>query len=421
VNTQLGTIRSESADGEVPAREFFRSLLARAGITPSYTLEPDMTCRFRAENPITDGKGNYVLAVAGRTYEPLPPSTFEVKLPKDAAFASAWLARADETELRPLAFKRTADGAAFSLPEIRSAAMIYLFHDHPVLLGMRLPQGGAHADGDSATPMFKPGDAFEVTVQAVNPSVMEAAGGILVLKAPEGWTVTGDGRIDALSAGGSAARVFRVQIPRESPAFIPNAPWPLVADFTEEGEGKRTAVFHAAVALDIPKEGHELLLTDNWTHENYPWGDWTYADYRWIDVPDTEKGEAIKDDLWTYLPCGTDVHALLSGDRADRRKFATIEKMPEATAEFDLKSVRDVTRVLIRRGGGLQKAPWKVSFAFSADGETFGPWREFLPDWQGPYADFRFDAEKARFVRVRFSSPGAACVIDEVWIFGLGR
>ena len=418
-NTQLGTIRSESSDGEVPAREFFRALLARSGLRPSYSLVPDVTCRFRAENPMTDGKGNYVIAVAGRTYEPLPPSTFAVKLPRDAAFESAWIARADETELRPLAFSRTADGAAFSLPEIKSAAMIYLFRDHPVLIGMRLPQSCAHADGDVATPMFKPGDVFEVTVQAVNPSAKEAAGGILALRAPEGWTVTGEGSIGPLPVGGSVERVFKVQIPAESPAFIPNTPWPLVADFT--AAGKRTAVFHAAVALDIEKEGHELLLTDNWSTDNYPWADWTGADYRWLDVPDAENGEAIKDDLWTYLPCGTDVYALLSGDRNDRRKFATIEKMPEATAEFDLKSVRDVTRVLVRYGGKppkLLNAPWKVSFEFSADGKTFGAWREFAPDWQGPYADFRFDAEKARFVRVRFSSTGTSCVVDEVWIFG---
>ena len=413
VNTQLGTIRSESADGEVPAREFFRALLARAGIAPSYTLSPDVVCRFRAENPMTDGKGNYALAVAGRTYEPLPPSTFTVKLPKDAVFASAWIARADETELRPLAFTRTDDGAAFSLPELKSAAMIYLFRDHPVLLGMRLPQGGAHADGDAATPMFKPGDAFDVTVQAVNPSAKEAAGGVLALRAPEGWTVTGDGRIGPLPAGGSTGCVFKVHVPAESPAFIPNTPWPLVADLT--AEGKRTAVFHAAVALDVPTEGRELLLSDNWTSDNYPWVDWSGTDYRWLDVPDAEKGEAIKDVREGRC------NPLLSGDREGRRRSVTISKMPEATAEFDLKSVREVTRVLIRRGDKLTQAPWKVSLAFSADGETFGPWCEFLPDWQGPYADFRFDTEKARFVRVRFSSPGAACVVDEVWIFGLGR
>lgn len=69
-NTQMGTIRSESAHDEVPARELFRALLADAGLTPSYTLASDETCNFRCEKPLVDAKGNVMIAVSSLTYRP---------------------------------------------------------------------------------------------------------------------------------------------------------------------------------------------------------------------------------------------------------------------------------------------------------------------------------------------------------------
>ena len=415
-NTQMGTIRSESSDGEVPARNFFRKLLARAGIAPGYTLEPDVTCRFRAENPMTDGKGNYAIVVAGRTYEPVPASTFTVKLPKDAAFESAWIALAEESAIRKLDFTRTAGGTAFKLPELKSSAMIYLFREHPALLGLTVAPNGVTAS-DGITPQFKPGDTFEVKVQIVNPGQTEIVKGEVAVHALEGWTVSAPQKTAALAAGASSEYTFTVTIPKDSPKFRPNQLWPVTADFTVGG--KRTSVTHAAVGLDIPLAGREVLLSDNWTSENYPWAIWTGADYRWITEPNTNKNEKIKDDLFTYHLCGTSVHALLSGDRGDRRRSATLENIPEAVAEFDLKAVCPVTRVLLRGNGNAGLAPVKVSLAFSEDGKCFSDWKEFIPEWNGPYADFHFCETKARYVRVHFATNGKKCVMDELWIFGM--
>ena len=182
--------------------------------------------------------------------------------------------------------------------------------------------------------------------------------------------------------------------------------------------GKRTSVTHAAVGLDISMKGHEVLLTDNWTSENYPWTIWTGADYRWVTEPDTNRQEKIDDGLWTYHLCGTPVNHLLSGDRSERRRYVTLENIPEAVAEFDLKADYPVTRVLIRGNGNAGQTPWKVSLAFSEDGKAFSDWREFIPEWNGPYADFRFNETKARFVRVRFTTNGKKFVMDDLWIFG---
>lgn len=414
-NTQLGTIRSESSDGEIPARNFFRQLLTRAGLAPGYTLDPDVTCRFRAENPMTDGKGNYAIVVAGRTYEPVPASTFTVKLPKDAVFHSAWIALAEESDLRQLSFTRTAEGAKFALPELKSSAMIYLFQEHPALLGLKLQSGGTTAS-DGITPQFRPGDSFRVVVQMVNPGEKEIAAGEVAVHALEGWLVSAPQKTAALAAGSTAEYAFTVMIPAESSKFRPNQIWPVTADLTI-GD-RRTSVMHAAVGLDVSSEGHDVLLSDNWSGENYPWVIWTGADYRWITAPDTNRQESIKDRLWTYHRSGTPVNALLSGDRSDRRCYLAIENMSEAIAEFDLKSVYSVSRILLRGNGNLGQAPWKLAIASSEDGKEFSDWEEFLPEWNGPYADFRFAVRRARYVRIRFSMSGKKCVMDEVWIFG---
>ncbi len=419
INTQFGTIRSESAEGEDPARDFFRELLADADIPASYALIPDRTGNFRAEIPMVDGKGNTMIAVSSLTYQPLAKdSIFSVRLPKDTPpFEHAFLGLAEENHLRRLSFKRTKEGAEFHLPELKSAGMIYLLTDHAPLLGLRFPDLKKSAKADPFTAEFRPGDRFEVAVQLVNPGMKKLNGGTLTLNALSGWKVSAPRKTKALNPGGMDEFLFTVEIPKESKSFIPNFIYPLTADF--ELGGKRTAVTHSVVSLELPLENRELLLSDNWSTENEPWAVWTGADYRYLTIPDKEKKQSINDSLHTTLGDGTEVRALLSGDRYDRRKMAVYKNLPEVEVLFDLKKNFRLTRALVRRGrSSLSEAPVRIAASVSEDGKTFGPEVSALTEWTGPYCNVRFPETTGRFLRLKFFFPGNTGNLDEVWIFG---
>ena len=433
-NTQMGTIRSESADDEVPAREMFRALLADAGLEPSYTVTPDETCNLRVEKPVVDAKGNCMVAVTARTYRPMPASRLKLRLPKDLRFKKAFYCMAEENELRPLLFERTDGGAVFDLPEIRSAAWLYLLHDHAPLLGTSFSGVDRFAAENEKTPLLNTGWKFTLNVQIVNPSAETAfAGGRVKVNALKDWTVSPAQDVGEIAPGDMATFAFDVTLPPDGhPEFYPNRIYPLTADLFGS-DGKRVAVTHTVVAVDVPKKGHEVLLTDNWVSVNMPWAEWTGATYRHLSVPDAANGQKIVDALWTTLGDGTEVYALQSGDRSDRRRAATWKNMVEGVVEFDLKKTRELTRIFLweAKTRDRTEAPVSVKLSYSTDGETFTNPEERVIEWgEEEKTDVSREAEisfpaKARYVRLAFKAnpenKRKVMSLDEVWIMGLGE
>lgn len=437
-NTQMGTIRSESANDEVPAREMFRELLRDAGIAPSYTLSTDETCNFRCERPVADERGNVMIAVSALTYRPTAPATLTVRLPEGLAsdVAKAYLCLAEGNELSEIAFVRTQEGARLSLPAIRSAAWIYLLRDHDPLLGTSFADGGARtAAPGEATPLLAPGSTFGMKVHVDAPCAFP--GGKVVLRALKDWTVADAERaVPALGAGGAAHFDFAVSVPSEAnPQIYPNRLYPLVVDLFDR-TGRRVAVTHTVVCVDVSKQGREVLLSDNWVSANMPWSEWTGATYRHLSVADEGKGEKIEDGPQAVRGDGTEIWALQSGDRTGRRRACTWTAVAEPAVEFDLKSVRELTRILLweRRTQNRALAPKSAKVSYSEDGRRFsepksGPlaWGTKLHD-ESRYAELALPGVRARYIRLAFEptvdskrNKRREMSLDEVYIFGKGQ
>lgn len=418
VNTQFGTIRSESSTGEQPVIEWYRYLLKLAGIKSSYTMAPDITEEARVEMPLIDAENNCFLTVCGMTFRALPPMKLDVRLPLSCDFDSAFYGFADDNELHKLKFNRKSNGIVeFELPAIRSAVALYLFKKHPPLLGLRFKTIKNSAKEDAGTPEFRPGESFKVIVQVANPNKVALNPGKLKFRVLNDWTVSPAQDTKTLKPGDIAEYEFTVKIPANSNHFIPHFIYPLVADFYQHD--KRIAVTHSVVSIDVDLHGHELLLSDNWSQSNYPWAIWTGADYTYLSVPNKEKKEFIKDKLHTILGDNTKVYALQSGDRPDRLRSAEYH-LPEAVVQFDLKKCFDLTRIYVRRGRGALNSPQKITVAFSTDGISYSKPLPMPLDWKADYGQLRLLHNiPARFIKIVFYQEiGKSSLIDGVWIYG---
>ncbi len=416
INTQMGTVRSESALGEAPASGWFRTLLENAGVEPSYSLIPESGERLRVEVPVYDEKGNCYLAVTGTTYQEIQPALLKLKLPRKCDFKYAFISTAEEYGIHELPFKRNEDGTVeFPLPALKSAASLYLFRDHAPLMGMRVTGSFDTVKVDPATPEFKSGDEFKVVVQIANPSDKALKPGQIVLRALTDWQVSAPCPTGEVKPGAIGEYQFTVKIPQESKALIPNFVYPLIAEY--EVEGKRQALVHSVVSVKMDLAGKELLLSDNWSAENYPWAIWTGVDYRYLTVP--PEGSEIKDNTGFSYGDATVIGALLSGDRSDRRRYATFVKLPEVDVLFDLKNEYAVTRLLVRRANAGE-TPVLFKISLSGDGKEFSEPLIVKPDWQGGYAQIPLpQTVNGRYVKIQFTFPsGGPGVVDEVWIFG---
>ena len=416
INTQFGTIRSESAVGERPAADWYKKLLTDASVQPSYTMSPDRGEYFRAEIPLVDENGNCFLTVAGTTYEPVGPQELSLNLPPECDFQYAFYALAEDNQLHKLPFRREKGGrVVFRLPEIKSAAALYLFRKHAPLLGTRIDNAKCFVKADPNTAEFRPGERFKVTVQIANPNDTRLREGTLALRAFQDWTVSPPQKTKPLDGGEIAEYQFDVTIPEKSGMFRPNFIYPLTAEFFPDG--RRTAVTHMVVSIAVDLNGRELLLSDNWNSANWSWAVWTDADYRTLTEPDPAKGERIADSLHTTLGHGKKVYSLQSGDRADRLRSA-VYKVPEAEVEFDLKNKYELTRLVIRRGNRALETPEFIEAALSADGRTFSAPVKVIPQWKADCTQIPLKGA-ARYIRIKFiQAPGKASRIDEVWILG---
>lgn len=420
-NTQLGTLRSESSDGEEPARDFFRTLFASVGIEPAYTVEPDRGCDLRVECPLVDGKGNAVVMVAARTWRSLSPMRLRMKLPRGLKFDSAFISLAEENRVMPLRSVRDGDFAEFELPAIKSAAAIYLLGDHAPLLGTSFIWKGATVVEGEVTPRVKPGESFVVEVQVANPRAIALEGAEVKLNALKGWGVKPLRPLGVVAPGKIARASFQVTVPMEGVDLRPNHVQPLTVDLFENG--KRTAVTHTVVQADVNKAGKELLLSDNWVSADCHWSVWTGASYRYLTEADESKKQLIEDKRHTRRADGSDVFALQSGDRADRRKYVSWQGLKNVELEWDLTGEYDVTRLLIKRGRFEGKRdPKGFAYSCSIDGKNWSEPKavKFVCDEKGFCAVSLGSPVRARFVRFNFDlNARIRTSLDEIWIFGM--
>lgn len=428
MNTQMGTLRSESSGGEEPACDFFRSVLDAAGVAASYEISTDRACDTRVECPLVDGKGNAVVMVAGRTWKPLEPMRLTMPLPEGLSFGSAFISLAEDNGLRPLAFVRDGARVSFDLPAVKSAAAIWLMSgDHPPLLGTRFSWDGRTAAPGDETPRVKPGETFGLTVQVANPSGQPLRGAKLRVRTLQGWKVTCVSPLGDVPPHSIGEAQYEITVAADGPEMRPDHLQPIVADLFVGGT--RTAVTHTVVQADISKAGHELLLSDNWVSADCPWSIWNGATYRYLTQPDAEKGERIVDTLHTRRADGSDVFALQSGDRRERLRHASWKGLGRVEVEWDLKKAYDITRILAKRTVELRKRedrkdavdPLAVSYSLSSTGAD---WTEpvrvaFVCDEDG-FCDIELpEALRARFIRLAFECDSAKTTwLDETWIFG---
>ena len=428
MSTQMGTLRSESSDGEEPARDFFRSMLDAAGVASSYKLSTDRHCDTRVECPLVDGRGNAVVMVTGRTWKPLEPARLFMPLPEGLSFETAFVSLAEENGLRPLAFNRDGSRVSFDLPAIKSAAAIWLMScDHPPLLGTRFSWDGPAAAHGDETPRVKPGETFGLTVQVANPSGKALSGAELRVRALQGWKVKCVSPLGDVPPHSIGEAKYEVTVAMDGSEMRPNHVQPVVADLFVGG--KRTSVTHTVVQADISKAGHELLLSDNWVSADCQWSVWNGASYRYLTKADESKGESIVDTLHTRRADGSDVFALQSGDRRERLRHASWTGLGRVDVEWDLRKAYDITRILAKRTVEQRRAidrkhaadPLAVSYSLSKDGaEWTEPVRvKFACDENG-FCDIELpEAQRARFVRLAFEcNPAKTTWLDETWIFG---
>lgn len=424
MNTQMGTLRSESSGGEEPARDFFRSLLDAAGVAPSYEISGDRQCDVRVECPLVDGKGSAVVMVSGRTWKPLEPMRLAMRIPEGLSPATAFVSLAEDNALRPLAFERKGDTVAFDMPAIRSAAAIWLMSGgHPPLMGTRFEWSGATAADGETTPLVKPGEAFGLAVQVANPSGRPLRGAEVRTRALQGWNVECVSPLSDVPPHGMGEARYRVTVAADGPEMRPNHVQPIVADLF--AEGRRAAVTHTVVQADIDKTGHELLLSDNWVSLDCQWSVWTGASYRYLTAADKENGEFIEDSRHTRRADGSEVFALQSGDRAGRLRCATWKGLGEVALEWDLKAAYDISRILVKHGrGGERTCPLAFRCSFSESGVDWTEQRRFgfTPDEKGFCLAELAERRRARFVRIVFElNPRRRTSLDEIWIFGFVR
>jgi hypothetical protein len=254
-------------------------------------------------------------------------------------------------------------------------------------------------------------------VTLTNASEKALPAGEVKLRALMDWKVSPpQQKTEALGPGKSAEFVFEVKLPDKSEAFIPNFVYPLLAEFFTGGI--RTALYHGVVNVNVPLEGRELLLSDNWSDVNYPWAIWTGAEYQYLTKP--KDNQEIRDRIYAYTGDRAPIYALQSEDRKGQHKYARYKDLSEVEILFDLKSRYDVSRLLVRRGNRYAtETPNQIIVTCSKDGKAFSKPMSFTPKWEGEIAELKLTApEDSRYVKIRFEFPNQYGCLDEVWIFG---
>ncbi len=402
-NTRIGVLRAENAP-ESDVTTFLTGFLKRAGVAPAYSAA--QMENLRIEHPLTDGRGNWLLAAGVMNRLPWPGGKVTLKMPPEFKLpARVWFGAAEENMLHPIPAELRADGTLeLTLPEIRSAGMIYLFNDHAPMLSLAVTNAERHAANDPNTPMFEPGKSCEVVVSPVDFSP-GSEGRRIALDVEPGWKVT-----PVSQPVGTAPARFTVTPPAELPEQAqPNMIYPVVATMSDDGG--RIAVAHLAAMLRFDPVRHTILLTDNADNgsEVAPIAIRTGAEYRFLTPKPLRKDQQIRDPRDPGATGGKP--ALFQGVLGDWNQPADVlfVNLPEATVEVDLKSVYRLEHMEL--GAGSKPNLKGVEICFSRDGKTFSdPKKLDVAGLKLKLAGFELPEQpEARFVRFRlqFSAPEA--------------
>lgn len=402
-NTRLGVLRAETAP-ESDVTAFLTGFLKMAGVEPAYRA-PEME-NLRIEHPVTDGRGNWLLAAGTMNRLPWPGGKVALKMPPDFKLpAQVWFGAAEENVLRPVPAELNADGVLeLTLPEIRSGGMIYLFNNHAPMLNLAIDGTTRHAVNDLNTPMFEPGKSFDVVVSAVD-FAHGAENREITIDVEPGWNVT-----PASQPVGTEPVRFTVTPPAELPEQArPNMIYPVVA--TMHDDSGRVAVAHLAAMLYFDPARHTILLTDNADNKSEvaTIAFRTGAEYRFLTPEPLKKNQKIRDPRDTGATGGKP--ALFHGVIGSWNQPADVlfVNLPEATVEVDLKSVYRLEHMAL--GAGSKPNLKSVEVSFSRDGKTFSrPEQLDVSRLKLELTGFNLPQHpEARFIRFRlqFSKPEA--------------
>ncbi len=415
-NTRLGALRPESVEATVIS-EFFADWMKRGNVKPAYTHSTAPWDHLRVELPQVTEDGNLVLPIAGSTRHPVPAGKLTVALPATAKFTHAFWAPAESARLEKIAFVRSDSGAAFDLPEIKTAGYLYCFTTSEPLLGIAVIDPPHIAAADPNTAELIPGKSVEVRVQLANPGLKEQKAGSVALRALADWKVEPmEQAVSALKPGELREFTFKVTVPTGSPHFRPNFVYPLVAEFRSGNE--RLGVIHQSVEMRLDPTEFDHLLSDNATDSRFP-RDFTLrtgAEYVYNFPEDLPAGQWFKDPA-TGNKNGRTGNALTDGlDWWQRR---VVFGMPEAEVVFDLKTDYNITALNLRKGAPA--FPKSIDVEVSQDGNRFQPIAQNAEmNWdENGWSMVKTKPAVARFVLIRIKFPDAkGGYLDELEIYG---
>ena len=408
-NTRLGALRPESVSDKVIA-EWLADRLASAKVLPGYRFG-DRSELLRVEYPLTDGKKNIGIMIAGVTNLPVPAGELSIDLPAGREYRTAFWAPAESTKLEPVEFEMRGNTGVFRMPEIATSGMLYLFEDHAPLLGQYVDGVSAHAEHDVHTVELIPGNTFRVKSQIANPSSEEISGGTLKLNVLSDWNVEpASYEVGNIAPGEIREYEFLVTIPEKSGFYQPNRAYPLVSVY--ERGGKRIAINNMVVTIGLDLTKYELLLSDNEGADN-SFREFTLltgAEYRYLNGDST-----VKDPRNRKEP-GRSGNGLTN--RRNDWDWGVEFLTKKSVVEFDLKRDYELTTVtLVNRGKPLPSA---VALSVG-DGKTFRTLERFSdPRWnERRELVLKLDDIRARFVRIELEFPSdRGGMLDEIEISG---
>lgn len=413
-------------EGELSFGQWLGALFREAGLKPAVSASPALAAsgNLRVEQPYADASGNLAVVVTTRAdsaVRPLPAGTVTLPLP-GGPWKTALLAPAEHDGLVEIPVRAASgDLHELTLPSLPTAGIVYLLKQHEPLLGIPAIAAPARSiDGYNAK--VAAGAPFTFDVQLFNTTGAPLPAGTLRALAPSGWTLAApSSATPALAASASHTVTFTVTPPADPALVKPDWIYPLVVRWND-GQRDR-AVISANVEIDTAALPIPLLLTGNGHYPaTYPHRLDTGATYRYLTdaqlVADPAKpAKGVEKN--TALTNGFNSRLGLRSSGSAINAYCAEYKADSASVEFDLRSSRNVRRVVVTAGPG-DLLPSSLVLTVSADGQTFSAPVTLTPAPGGPAREFTFNLPPtdARLVRLAVTWPAPGGTLDEVEIWG---
>ncbi len=256
----------ETADPAVDAGEsrpleesnWLGAIFTQIGLAPAYAVvngTTEVKQVIRVEAPFMDEKGNAVFSISTRASdnprEKVPASEVEMWLPS-GNWKATLIGPAEHAGLEPLQVTPAQNGRyRIQFPDIRTAAIVYLFQDYPAVLGIPKIKG-VNLAIDGQTARVEEEKAFTVKVQFFNPGASALSDGKLRLLAKQGWDVSpAFVETKSLASGAHTEFSFTVTASGSREKLSPDWIYPLVARWSDS-TGKDAAICAANVQIVEP-------------------------------------------------------------------------------------------------------------------------------------------------------------------------